>query len=97
MANGLTISITDPDVERYFMTIPEAVGLVIEASAMARRGETYVLEMGEPIKIVDIVKRYAAYVGSPLRRSSSSGCAKARSSVRSCSPTWSRRNLRPTR
>jgi FlaA1/EpsC-like NDP-sugar epimerase len=63
VANGLTISITDPHVERYFMTIPEAVGLVIEASAMARRGETYVLEMGEPIKIVDIVKRYAAHVG----------------------------------
>ena len=65
IANGLTVSITDPDVERYFMTIPEAVGLVLEASAMAERGETYVLDMGEPIRIVELVERYAAYVGAP--------------------------------
>jgi len=64
--NGLTVSITDPDVERYFMTIPEAVGLVIEASVMAEAGETYVLEMGTPVRIVDIVARFAEYVGLPM-------------------------------
>jgi FlaA1/EpsC-like NDP-sugar epimerase len=61
--NGLPVSITDPEVERYFMTIPEAVGLVIESSAMADRGETYVLDMGDPVKIVDIVRRFAQFVG----------------------------------
>ncbi len=64
--NDLPVSITDPEVERYFMTIPEAVGLVIEASAMAQKGETYVLEMGTPVKIVDIVERFAAFVGAPI-------------------------------
>jgi FlaA1/EpsC-like NDP-sugar epimerase len=63
--NGLTVSITDPEVERYFMTIPEAVGLVIEASLMADRGETFVLDMGEPVKIIDVVRRFAAMVGRP--------------------------------
>jgi FlaA1/EpsC-like NDP-sugar epimerase len=64
--NGLPVSITDPGVERYFMTIPEAVGLVIEASAMAERGETYVLDMGSPVRIIDIVKRFAEYLGLPI-------------------------------
>ena len=66
--NGLTVSITDPEVERYFMTIPEAVGLVIEAAVMAERGETFVLDMGSPIRIVDIVHRFAEFVGLPAPR-----------------------------
>lgn len=61
--NGLPVSITDPLVERYFMTIPEAVSLVIEASLMASHGETYVLDMGEPILIVDLVRRFAELLG----------------------------------
>jgi FlaA1/EpsC-like NDP-sugar epimerase len=65
LLNGMTVSITDPEVERYFMTIPEAVGLVIEAGVMANAGETYVLEMGNPVKIVDIVERFADYMGLP--------------------------------
>lgn len=63
--NGLPVSITDPEVERYFMTIPEAVGLVIEAGVMADGGETYVLDMGSPVRIVDIVERFAEYLGLP--------------------------------
>ena len=77
--NDLPVSITDPEVERYFMTIPEAVGLVIEASAMAQRGETYVLEMGTPVKIVDIVERFAGSWGHRFQRSPSSVCVTARS------------------
>ena len=50
---------------RFFMTIPEAVGLVIEAALMADHGETYVLDMGDPIRIVDVVERYAALTGLP--------------------------------
>ena len=56
---GLPVTITDPEVTRYFMTIPEAAALVIEAAVMAEAGETYVLDMGEPIRILDVVERFA--------------------------------------
>jgi FlaA1/EpsC-like NDP-sugar epimerase len=59
LVNGLPIQITDPAVSRFFMSIPEAVGLVLEAGAMADAGETYVLDMGEPVRIMDIVERLA--------------------------------------
>lgn len=54
IARGEAITITHPDMCRYFMTIPEASQLVLQASAMARGGEVFVLDMGEPIKIVDL-------------------------------------------
>jgi len=62
---GVPVSITHPDVERFFMSVYEAVGLVIEASVMAHRGETYVLDMGQPVKIIDLVTRYADAIGAP--------------------------------
>jgi FlaA1/EpsC-like NDP-sugar epimerase len=46
------------------MTIPEAAGLVIEAACLARSGETYVLDMGEPVRILDLIDRYVAAVGA---------------------------------
>lgn len=56
---GETVTVTHPEVTRFFMTVEEAVGLVIEAASMAESGETFVLDMGEPVRIVDLVHSYA--------------------------------------
>jgi FlaA1/EpsC-like NDP-sugar epimerase len=63
IANGQPVTVTDQDVTRFFMTIPEAAGLVIEASLMADHGETYLLDMGEPVRITELVQRFAALFG----------------------------------
>jgi len=57
IANGGPITVTDPRIIRYFMTIPEAAELVIQAGAMGQGGDVFVLDMGEPVHIVDMAKR----------------------------------------
>src|SRR6185437_8381199 len=59
VARGEPVTVTDPEVTRFFMTVEEAVGLVLEAASMAELGETFVLDMGEPVRIVDLVHNYA--------------------------------------
>ncbi|MDQ3012757.1 MAG: polysaccharide biosynthesis protein [Acidobacteriota bacterium] len=54
--NGGPVTITHPDIERYFMTIPEAAQLIIQAGALGQRGEIFLLDMGEPVKVVELAK-----------------------------------------
>jgi FlaA1/EpsC-like NDP-sugar epimerase len=67
IAAGNAITLTHPEITRYFMTIPEAAQLVIQAGSMALGGEVYVLDMGEPIKIIDLARRMIRLSGLSVR------------------------------
>ncbi len=63
IAKGGPITITHPDIIRYFMTIPEACQLVLEAGAMGQGGEIYIFDMGKPVKIMDLAKKMIQLAG----------------------------------
>ncbi|MCM8595503.1 nucleoside-diphosphate sugar epimerase/dehydratase [Accumulibacter sp.] len=65
--DGGPITLTHPEVTRYFMTIPEAAQLVIQAGAMSKGGDVFVLDMGEPVKIIDLARRMIELSGLTVR------------------------------
>jgi len=66
-----TLRVTDPDMERFFMLIPEAVHLVLQAGALAQGSDIFVLRMGEPIKILDLARSYIKLAGLEVGRDAS--------------------------
>jgi len=67
IARGGPVTVTDPRIIRYFMTIPEAAQLVIQAGAMGQGGDVFVLDMGEPIRILDLAKRMIHLSGLEIK------------------------------
>jgi FlaA1/EpsC-like NDP-sugar epimerase len=67
IAAGGPVTLTHADITRYFMTIPEAAQLVIQAGSMGQGGEVYVLDMGKPVKILDLARRMIHLSGLEVR------------------------------
>jgi FlaA1/EpsC-like NDP-sugar epimerase len=70
---GGPITVTHPEITRYFMTIPEAAQLVLQAGAMGEGGDVFLLDMGEPVKIVDLAKRMVHLSGLEVRSDTNPG------------------------
>ena len=88
IAAGGPVTVTDPEMRRYFMTIPEASRLVIQAGAIGQSGQILVLDMGEPVRIVDLGRRHDSPVGAASGRGHRHrvrrACGRAKNSTRNC-------------
>jgi FlaA1/EpsC-like NDP-sugar epimerase len=73
IAGGGPVTLTHPEITRYFMTIPEAAQLVIQAGSMGKGGDVFVLDMGEPVKIADLAKKMIQLSGNEVRSPNSEG------------------------
>lgn len=63
IARGEPVTVTHPDMQRYFMTIPEAAMLVLQAGAMCDGGEVFLLDMGQPVRVLDLARRFVRLMG----------------------------------
>lgn len=87
---GGPVTVTDPDMVRYFMTIPEACSLVLKAGGVGSNGETYLLDMGEPVKILDVAEQLVRFMGYEPHRDIQIAFIGRRPGERLDEPLWSR-------
>ena len=88
IAEGKNLTVTHPDIQRYFMTIPEAVQLLIQAGSLGRDGDVFVLDMGDPVRIVDLARDLIELSDSRSARtlrSSTPAYVRERNCPKSCS------------
>ena len=88
--NGGPVTVTDPGMERYFMTIPEACSLVLEAGGVGSNGKSYLLDMGEPVKIMDLAEQIIKFSGLEPHKDIEIKIIGAREGERLVEPLWLR-------
>ena len=86
--NGGPVTVTDPSMERYFMTIPEACSLVLETGGVGTNGKSYLLDMGEPVKIIDLAEQIIKFSGLEPGKDIKIKIIGARKGERLVEPLW---------